>query len=172
MLRDNLRFGRSTRMVFQLQLLTMNYSVKGSYQYPISSFVAHSKRTLDTIFLNSGTVLATSGKGTNSFCMWDILQPPRSRRVAAIDSPFNHHYSYYSLAYLDHIQGVVIGDGHGDLSLFDIRQRSIVYTQKHVHQKAIRTISLDPSKRYFATGSTDGTENKKKYDNSKNSKAQ
>lgn len=128
----------------------------GGVDYPLVSFVAHSKRTLDTIFLNNSTVLATSGKGSDSFCIWDTLLPPHSRRVAAINSPFNHSYSYYSLGYMASAQSIVIGDGHGDLSLFDMRQRTIIYKQKQVHHKAIRSIAIDPNQKYFATGSTDG----------------
>lgn len=76
--------------------------------------------------------------------------------MAAVNCRFSHSHSFYSLAYLDGSQSVVIGDGHGDLSLFDMRQRTVMFTQKQVHHKAIRTIAVDPSKAYFATGSTDG----------------
>jgi WD40 repeat protein len=124
--------------------------------FPCVGLKCNSKRTLDTEFLNEGSVLATAGQSAThrNLCIWDTLMPPRVCRVAAINcGPSN---GLYSMVYSDRYQQIVVGDGGGNLVVYDLRQRRICDTVEGAHGKAVMVLTRDPVGQLIASGSTDG----------------
>jgi WD40 repeat protein len=125
--------------------------------FPFVGLKCNSKRTLDAEFLNDGTVLATAGQSAThrNLCLWDTLMPPRVCRVAAINcGPSN---GLYSMTYSERYQQIVAGDGAGNLSVYDLRQRRVSTTMESAHTKAVMVLARDPSGQFIASGSTDGS---------------
>ena len=64
----------------------------GDFDHPIISFVAHSKRTLDTLFLNNSTVIATSGKGKiRLYLISQEIMPSQGKTVSASGIRYFQH---------------------------------------------------------------------------------
>jgi len=121
---------------------------------PFWTFRCHTKFCLDFAFLGSSSLIATVGftNDKRNVCIWDTLLPPKKYLVHS----FSHNlYGAQSVLYVPGQQTLISGGKRGDVCIFDIRQRRLLHTFQ-AHDSLIKTMTLDPTEMFFATGSVDG----------------
>ncbi|XP_057307228.1 dmX-like protein 1 [Hydractinia symbiolongicarpus] len=121
---------------------------------PYLTLKCHSKYCLDFAYLGSSSLIATVGftNDKRNICVWDTLLPSKKALVHS----FSHNVNgAQSLCYVPGQHCLISGGKRGDICIFDIRQRKLLHTFE-AHDTIIKTITLDPSEKYFVTGSVDG----------------
>ncbi|EGG18410.1 WD-40 repeat-containing protein [Cavenderia fasciculata] len=136
-------------------LMLWQFAAQEDTLRPFYSLQAHSKQTLDFTFINSGSLLATAGISTNSkkdVCLWDVLLPPHKSLVASYT---DQESGASSISYSPKHQLLVVGGKKGSISYYDIRTNKLLDNFKG-HTLNTKTLAIDPSEDFVATGSSDG----------------
>ncbi|CDW52018.1 Protein RBC-1, isoform a [Trichuris trichiura] len=123
---------------------------------PFYNVKCHAKTCNDFVFLGqSSSLLATAGQGSleSSVALWDTLLPPSRSNVHCWNC---HSDSINCLAYCPNQQILLGGGKHGDVSIWDVRQRQLRMTVKAFDSSAVRSMAVDPMFIYLAVGSADG----------------
>ena len=107
----------------------------------------------DFCFLNSGTLLATSGKynGTGKIGIYDSLLPQNKAEVETYQ--VSEHCTFK--VQFHNNQLISIGR-RGEITVIDIRQHKILDTF-HAHNSSINTMLITPGLNSFFTGSVEGS---------------
>ncbi|KJH47115.1 hypothetical protein DICVIV_06823 [Dictyocaulus viviparus] len=117
----------------------------------------HNKSASDVRFLgHSSSVLVTAGASSGEFnlALWDTLLP---QNRALVHSWVAHTEGATVAMYLPHQQAIVSGGRHGELCIWDIRQRQLRATVKafEPHQ-IVKTLVTDYTQDLIVAGSSDG----------------
>eukprot|EP01113_Clastostelium_recurvatum_P004100 TRINITY_DN1180_c1_g1_i5.p1 TRINITY_DN1180_c1_g1~~TRINITY_DN1180_c1_g1_i5.p1 ORF type:complete len:2044 (-),score=317.30 TRINITY_DN1180_c1_g1_i5:1-6111(-) len=146
---------------------------------PFHTFQAHTKQTHDMIFLNSGSLIATAGispETKKSVCIWDLLMPSHKAQVSSMTSTsqfagtsigassssgaglqlHERDTGASCLAFSSRHNTLVCGGKKGGLYMFDLRANRTLAFIPRAHTLNVKTLSMDPSERFVATGSSDG----------------
>uniref|UniRef100_A0A914REX1 WD_REPEATS_REGION domain-containing protein n=1 Tax=Parascaris equorum TaxID=6256 RepID=A0A914REX1_PAREQ len=116
----------------------------------------HSKSAADVKFVgSSSSVLVTAGfsSGDQNVALWDTLLP---QSKAMVHSWVAHPEGASSIMYLRSQQTIVSGGRHGEVCLWDIRQRQLRSTVKCFENSAVKCLVGDPSQDMVIAGSNDG----------------
>ncbi|EJD75711.1 hypothetical protein LOAG_17206 [Loa loa] len=116
----------------------------------------HSKSAADVRFLGStSSVLVTAGLSLSdeNISLWDTLMP---QSKAQIHSWTAHPEGATSVMYLSSYQTIVSGGRHGELCVWDIRQRRLRTTVKCFENSAVKCLVSDPFQQIIVAGSNDG----------------
>ncbi len=115
---------------------------------------AHNQTMHDFSFLGSSTFLATGGQSSNgaNVCLWDTLLPTSKQRVKSFTC---HEGGTFSMVYAPRQKMLITGGKRGDVCVFDVTKRILVYTFQ-AHNLAIKTLAIDDSDDELISGSTDG----------------
>ncbi|KRX59275.1 DmX-like protein 2 [Trichinella nativa] len=123
---------------------------------PFINMKCHSKICNDFVFLGqSSSLLATAGQGSvdAAISLWDTLLPPNRYNVHT----WNCHTDVTNcLLHVPNQQTLLCGGKHGDLHVWDVRQRQLRLTVKLFDSSGVRSLAMDPTFTFFAAGSTDG----------------
>ncbi|KRY70236.1 DmX-like protein 2 [Trichinella pseudospiralis] len=123
---------------------------------PFINMKCHSKICNDFVFLGqSSSLLATAGQGSvdGAVSLWDTLLPPSRYNVHT----WNCHTDVTNcLLHVPNQQTLLCGGKHGDLHVWDVRQRQLRLTVKIFDSSGVRSLAMDPTFTFFAAGSTDG----------------
>ncbi|VDK43174.1 unnamed protein product [Anisakis simplex] len=123
---------------------------------PFFNQKCHSKSAADVTFISSSSsVLVTAGwgSGDQNLALWDTLMPQSKAMVHCWTA---HSEGASSLVYLPTQQTVVSGGRHGELCIWDIRQRQHRATVKCFEGNAVKCICAEASQPYVVVGSSDG----------------
>ncbi|KHN85693.1 DmX-like protein 2 [Toxocara canis] len=123
---------------------------------PFFSQKCHSKSAADVKFIGtSASVLVTagSGSGDQNVAVWDTLMP---QSKAMVHSWIAHPEGASSVMYLPSLQTVVSGGRHGEMCLWDIRQRQLRATVKCFENTIVKCLVGDHSQDFVIAGSNDG----------------
>eukprot|EP00834_Sanchytrium_tribonematis_P000001 NODE_2_length_91304_cov_0.692462.p1 type:complete len:1976 gc:universal NODE_2_length_91304_cov_0.692462:80692-74765(-) len=114
------------------------------------------KTSSDFCFLNSGSLLATSGMYSSSngkVSIYDSLLPHSTAEIDTFNvSEHCIHRIAYSAAY-NHL--ISVGK-KGEITTIDLRQRKVIDTF-HAHNSSINTVWVAPELNSFFTGSVEGS---------------
>uniref|UniRef100_A0A914ZRW3 RAVE complex protein Rav1 C-terminal domain-containing protein n=1 Tax=Parascaris univalens TaxID=6257 RepID=A0A914ZRW3_PARUN len=123
---------------------------------PFFNQKCHSKSAADVKFVgSSSSVLVTAGfsSGDQNVALWDTLLP---QSKAMVHSWVAHPEGASSIMYLRSQQTIVSGGRHGEVCLWDIRQRQLRSTVKCFENSAVKCLVGDPSQDMVIAGSNDG----------------
>ena len=104
----------------------------------------------------SSSLLATAGHttGDQNIAIWDTLMP---QSKTLIHSFVGHPEGATCLIYLSSGQSIVSGGKHGEVCIWDLRQRQLRSTVKLFDSGAsVRTMCVDANCDVMAVGSSDG----------------
>nr|CDJ91206.1 WD40 repeat domain containing protein [Haemonchus contortus] len=123
----------------------------------IESQRCHNKSASDVRFLpQSSSVLITAGTSSGEFnlALWDTLLPPTR---ALVHTWVAHAEGATAAMYLPSQQAIVSGGRHGELCLWDVRQRQLRLTVKAFdwHQ-TVKSLVTDCNQNLIVAGSSDG----------------
>jgi len=125
-------------------------------QLPFFWMQTHTKRTLDFVFLNSGSFIATAGASAttdkSNVCLWDVVVG--GSPVTSWDC---HSGGAHSVVYSPRHQLLVTGGKRGDMVAYDVRQRQIVVQFPTAHALNVKTLAVHPAESILASASTDGS---------------
>lgn len=117
----------------------------------------HTKAAADVKFLGqTSSLLVTVGhsSGDANVSLWDTLMPSSKTTVHSF---IGHTDGAMCVGYLPNSQTIVSGGRHGDVCLWDIRQRQLRTTIKAFDSASIvKALCVDPNGDYFIVGSSDG----------------
>ncbi|VDO12560.1 unnamed protein product [Brugia timori] len=116
----------------------------------------HSKSAADVRFLGSASsVLVTAGLSLSdeNISLWDTLMP---QSKALIHSWTAHPEGATSVIYLSSCQTIVSGGRHGELCVWDVRQRRLRSTVKCFENSSVKCLACDPFQQIIVAGSNDG----------------
>ncbi|EYB84442.1 hypothetical protein Y032_0316g2289 [Ancylostoma ceylanicum] len=127
------------------------------HKKPFFSQRCHNKSASDVRFVgHSSSVLVTAGASSGEFnlALWDTLLP-QSR--ALVHSWVAHPEGATVAMYMPNQQAIVSGGRHGELCLWDIRQRQLRATVKafESHQ-IVKALVTDYTQDLIVAGSSDG----------------
>ncbi|CAG9539942.1 unnamed protein product [Cercopithifilaria johnstoni] len=123
---------------------------------PFFNQKCHSKSAADVRFLGSASsVLVTAGLSLSdeNICLWDTLMP---QSKALIHSWTAHPEGATSVMYLSSYQTIVSGGRHGELCVWDVRQRRLRTTVKCFENSSVKCLVGDPFQQIIVAGSNDG----------------
>uniref|UniRef100_A0A183GLM1 WD_REPEATS_REGION domain-containing protein n=1 Tax=Heligmosomoides polygyrus TaxID=6339 RepID=A0A183GLM1_HELPZ len=127
------------------------------HKKPFFSHRCHNKSASDVRFLgSSSSVLLTAGASSGEFnlALWDTLLP-QSR--ALVHSWVAHTEGATVAMYIPNQQTIVSGGRHGELCLWDIRQRQLRATVKAFdYHQTVKTLVTDSAQDLIVAGSSDG----------------
>uniref|UniRef100_A0A158R4B7 WD_REPEATS_REGION domain-containing protein n=1 Tax=Syphacia muris TaxID=451379 RepID=A0A158R4B7_9BILA len=116
----------------------------------------HGKSAADVRFLgSSSSVLVTAGYGPNdqNIALWDTLMP---RSKAMIHAWLGHSEGATSVMYLPTQQALISGGRHGELCIWDIRQRQLRTTVKCFENSSVKCLVGENTPDLIVAGSNDG----------------
>ncbi|KAE9556016.1 hypothetical protein FO519_000762 [Halicephalobus sp. NKZ332] len=117
----------------------------------------HTKAAADVKFLGqTSSLLVTVGhsSGDANVTLWDTLMPSSKTTVHSF---IGHTDGAMCVGYLPNSQTIVSGGRHGDVCLWDIRQRQLRTSIKAFDSASIvKALCVDPNGDYFIVGSSDG----------------
>ncbi|KAK6110658.1 RAVE protein 1 C terminal family protein [Brugia pahangi] len=123
---------------------------------PFFNQKCHSKSAADVRFLGSASsVLVTAGLSLSdeNISLWDTLMP---QSKALIHSWTAHPEGATSVMYLSSCQTIVSGGRHGELCVWDVRQRRLRSTMKCFENSSVKCLACDPFQQIIVAGSNDG----------------
>ncbi|KAL3982356.1 RAVE protein 1 C terminal family protein [Acanthocheilonema viteae] len=123
---------------------------------PFFNQKCHSKSAADVRFLGStSSVLVTAGLSLSdeNINLWDTLMP---QSKALIHSWTTHPEGATSVMYLSSYQTIVSGGRHGELCVWDVRQRRLRTTVKCFENSSVKCLVSDPFQQIIVAGSNDG----------------
>jgi len=123
---------------------------------PFFSQRCHTKVAADVKFLGqTSSLLATAGHSTGdaNICLWDTLMP---QAKALVHSFVGHSDGATCLVYLANSQSLMSGGRHGDLCVWDIRQRQLRSTFKAFDAGSIKALCVNPNSDIIVAGSSEG----------------
>uniref|UniRef100_A0A9J2PHZ4 RAVE complex protein Rav1 C-terminal domain-containing protein n=1 Tax=Ascaris lumbricoides TaxID=6252 RepID=A0A9J2PHZ4_ASCLU len=123
---------------------------------PFFNQKCHSKSAADVKFVgSSSSVLVTAGlsSGDQNVALWDTLMP---QSKAMVHNWIAHPEGASSIMYLQGQQTIVSGGRHGEVCLWDIRQRQLRATVKCFENSTVKCLVGDPSQDVVIAGSNDG----------------
>lgn len=123
---------------------------------PLQNQKCHTKSATDLKFLGqTSSVLVTAGQsqGDMNVALWDTLLPFGRSMVYA----FNGHVDGATcVSYFSNTQSIVSGGRHGEVCVWDLRQRQLRATVKAFDSTAVRSMFSDPDSNLLVTGSGEG----------------
>ncbi|VDK77572.1 unnamed protein product, partial [Litomosoides sigmodontis] len=123
---------------------------------PFFNQKCHSKSAADVRFIGStSSVLVTAGLSISdeNISLWDTLMP---QSKALIHSWTTHPEGATSVMYLSSYQSIISGGRHGELCVWDIRQRQLRATVKCFENSPVKCLVGDPFEQIIVAGSNDG----------------
>ncbi|VDN05634.1 unnamed protein product [Thelazia callipaeda] len=123
---------------------------------PFFNQKCHSKFASDVQFLGpTSSILVTAGLGLmdENISIWDTLMP---HSKSLIHSWTAHPEGATSVIYLSSQQSIVSGGRHGELCIWDFRQRRLRTTVKSFDNSAVKCLVSDPFQQIIVAGSNDG----------------
>ncbi|VDK82754.1 unnamed protein product [Onchocerca ochengi] len=123
---------------------------------PFFNQKCHSKSAADVRFLGpTSSVLVTAGLSLSdeNISLWDTLMP---QSKALIHSWTTHPEGATSVMYLSSYQAIVSGGRHGELCIWDVRQRRLRTTVKCFENSSVKCLVGDPFQQIIVAGSSDG----------------
>ena len=132
---------------------------------PYECIVTDCEAVKDTVFLNSGSVVAlagtTSEKHKGTLQLWDTLLPPASGNISSFRPKDFDSADCTSLLFLPFEQLLITGYGSGRLAAYDIRRRVMLdnpaFGKKGKrHNASVVDICHSQELNLFATASADG----------------
>uniref|UniRef100_A0A915Q0C7 RAVE complex protein Rav1 C-terminal domain-containing protein n=1 Tax=Setaria digitata TaxID=48799 RepID=A0A915Q0C7_9BILA len=123
---------------------------------PFFNQKCHSKSAADVRFLGStSSVLVTAGSSLSdeNVSLWDTLMP---QSKALIHSWTAHPEGATSVVYLSSYQSVISGGRHGELCVWDVRQRRLRAAVKCFENSPVKCLVGDPFEQIIVAGSNDG----------------
>uniref|UniRef100_A0A7E4VLC2 WD_REPEATS_REGION domain-containing protein n=1 Tax=Panagrellus redivivus TaxID=6233 RepID=A0A7E4VLC2_PANRE len=128
-----------------------------SVRKPYFNQKCHTKAAADVKFLGqTSSLLVTVGhsSGDANVTLWDTLMPSSK---ATVHSFIGHPDGAMCVAYLPNSQTIVSGGRHGDVCLWDIRQRQLRTSIKAFDSASIvKALCVDDNGDYIIVGSSDG----------------
>ncbi|CAD5221721.1 unnamed protein product [Bursaphelenchus xylophilus] len=127
-----------------------------SSKKPFFNQKCHTKSASDVKFLGqTSSVLVTAGQsqGDMNIALWDTLLPNGRNMVYA----FNGHVDGATcVSYFPSSQTIVSGGRHGEICLWDLRQRQLRATVKAFDSASVRSMYSDNNSNLLLTGSAEG----------------
>ncbi|CAD5215760.1 unnamed protein product [Bursaphelenchus okinawaensis] len=127
-----------------------------SSKKPFFNQKCHTKSASDVKFLGqTSSVLVTAGQsqGDMNIALWDTLLPNGRNMVYA----FNGHLDGATcVSYFSSSQTIVSGGRHGEICLWDLRQRQLRATVKAFDSAGVRSMYSDNNSNILLTGSSEG----------------
>uniref|UniRef100_A0A1I7ZN60 WD_REPEATS_REGION domain-containing protein n=1 Tax=Steinernema glaseri TaxID=37863 RepID=A0A1I7ZN60_9BILA len=123
---------------------------------PFFNQKCHQKTAADVKFLGqTSSVLVTAGHGTGdvNLALWDTLLP---QNKAMVHSWVTHPDGATSLHYLPHSQTIISGGRHGEINIWDVRQRQIRTSIKAFEGTSVKCLAADPAGDLIIAGSNEG----------------
>ncbi|TKR87267.1 hypothetical protein L596_011689 [Steinernema carpocapsae] len=123
---------------------------------PFFNQKCHQKTAADVKFLGqTSSVLVTAGHGTGDInvALWDTLLP---QSKAMVHSWVTHTDGATSLHYLPHSQTIISGGRHGEINIWDVRQRQLRASIKAFEGTSVKSLAADPAGDLIIAGSNDG----------------
>ncbi|KAM3726028.1 DmX-like protein [Dirofilaria immitis] len=123
---------------------------------PFFNQKCHSKSAADVRFLGfTSSVLVTAGLSFSdeNISLWDTLMP---QSKALVHSWTTHPEGATSVMYLSPYQTIVSGGRHGELCVWDVRQRRLRTTVKCFENSSVKCLVGDPFQQIIVAGSNDG----------------
>ncbi|KAK0411859.1 hypothetical protein QR680_005883 [Steinernema hermaphroditum] len=123
---------------------------------PFFNQKCHQKTASDVKFLGqTSSVLVTAGHGTGdvNLALWDTLLP---QSKAMVHSWVTHPDGATSLHYLPHSQTIISGGRHGEINVWDVRQRQQRTSIKAFEGTSVKSLAADPAGDLIIAGSNEG----------------
>lgn len=123
---------------------------------PFMNVKCHAKTAADFTFLgNSSSLLATAGYATGdaNVALWDTLLPLNK---SLIHTWTCHPEGSTTLMYVPQQQILLTGGRHGEICIFDVRERKLRSTIKAFDHATIKALAMQPTQKGFIVGSSDG----------------
>ncbi|EGT40330.1 CBN-RBC-1 protein [Caenorhabditis brenneri] len=124
---------------------------------PFFSQRCHNKSSSDVCFLgHSASVLLTAGSSSLDYNLglWDTLLPTNR---ALVHSWIAHPEGATCALYVPNQQTIISGGRHGEICLWDIRQRQLRHTIKAFDQMhVVKTLATDSTQDLIVSGSSEG----------------
>ncbi|KAK2704911.1 hypothetical protein QYM36_017080, partial [Artemia franciscana] len=123
---------------------------------PYFTHQCHNKFVNDFQFVGSSSVFVSAGLSSDgkNVALWDSLLPQKKAQIHAFVS---HDTGSTCVLYSPKNQTIVSAGKKGDLSVWDIRQRTLRQRLTgHENGAAVRAMAMDPGEEYYATGSSEG----------------
>ncbi|KAI6235649.1 hypothetical protein M3Y95_00074000 [Aphelenchoides besseyi] len=123
---------------------------------PFFNQKCHTKSAADVKFLGqTSSVLVTAGQsqGDLNIALWDTLLPQNRSLVYSFSG---HIDGATCVTYFPGTQTIVSGGRHGEVCVWDLRQRQLRSTIKAYDSAAVRCMYANPASNILVTGSSEG----------------
>uniref|UniRef100_A0A914EHD8 Uncharacterized protein n=1 Tax=Acrobeloides nanus TaxID=290746 RepID=A0A914EHD8_9BILA len=138
-------------------LCIWNATQSAVHRKPFFSQKCHTKMASDVKFLGqASTLLVTAGNssGDQNVILWDTLMP---QAKVVVHSFVGHSDGATCVVYLPHTQTIASGGRHGEICLWDIRQRQLRSTLKAFESTSVvKSLCVDTTSDLLVAGSSDG----------------